>query len=324
MSTAGPPSASTAPPAPISTVPSSLSLPATAGSSKKRSKFVFNCEVVVNELSNLPYVSGFYYVKWRSLYLYLRSIIGLTFPSRTGYTLWQPPRAQQATAGPVGLLVEQQFMIIQVTERHVVWNEPLHASFSNITNDRDLSSAIPDLPHHGIDVSVGVDRDGILMPCELIMVVKQEANGGRDAETVGSVAMNMSEFAAQNQSATKRFLLSDSKLNATLKVSVLMKLTRGSTADFKVPKSVKNEIAALDAIRDLFSASGQNERTSDGQDADDSSAEALVNELASPMSSVRAAFGSLYHGSRIMVDDLSFYDDSEDKRVVEEAFFLAS
>ena len=57
----------------------------------------------------------------------------------------------------------------------------------------------------------------ILLPCEFILVVCQEKSGGKGFERIGLVIINLSEY-ADKRSATRKYLLQDSKINSILRV----------------------------------------------------------------------------------------------------------
>ncbi|KAJ3011014.1 UNVERIFIED_CONTAM: hypothetical protein HDU68_001865 [Siphonaria sp. JEL0065] len=280
---------------------------------KKRTRISFAVECIANELNNLPYVSGYYYLKWR---VYAAGSAGNTAASSSAGGSGARGITHRAT----------------VRDHTVVWNAALATSsavepaLSNTTavNTTDIvapaaaaaavASLNSPLGHSSVEVSMATDRDGYLLPCELLLVVKQEANGGRGAENVGSVTINLSELANQSQPTVKRYLLQESKVNSTLKVTISMKLTKGLFSDYKLPASTPkvDNIISLEVIRDMFSAEGQ--KTNLHNTLKDSET-LLTPSEADPGSSASSA---LALGATSV--DLSFYDETDDFRVVETIF----
>ena len=97
------------------------------------------------------------------------------------------------------------------------------------------------------EINVSIGRDGVLNPCELQISVKQEVNEGRSTEKVGSVQLNLSEFAGERM-VTKKILLRDSNVNSVLKMTIDMKLLKGDPS-FLVPRSTfAEDIVDLEKI----------------------------------------------------------------------------
>ncbi|KAG2174223.1 hypothetical protein INT43_004244 [Umbelopsis isabellina] len=88
-----------------------------------------------------------------------------------------------------------------------------------------------------------VGKDNILAPCDLKLEVFQELNGGKDTHTIGTLTLNLSEYAGSG-TTTRRYLLDDCKFNSTLKLSI--RLFQKSDADIKyeVPPLKKQQIFA--------------------------------------------------------------------------------
>ncbi|KAJ3081689.1 Transducin (beta)-like 3 [Rhizoclosmatium hyalinum] len=165
-------------------------------------------------------------------------------------------------------------------------------------------------PAAAFEVVLTTDRDGVLSPCELVLVIKQELNAGRAVENVGSVTINLADFAAHQIPVERRYLLQESKVNATLKVTIAMKLTKGLMSDFKVPASaskIDKNVISMEAIRELFSAHDSNSNI-EAKDADPRSPSTPKDDKSSSVSSSIALIGA-------QQVDLSFYDESEDIRI---------
>ncbi|KAJ3119142.1 hypothetical protein HK100_000466 [Physocladia obscura] len=331
---------------------------AAAAAAKKRSRLGFACECIVHELNNLPYVSGFYYVKWRIH-------TGIVAPAAV------PSSAAGGYSGTRGVTHRAT-----VRDHTVVWNALLSSTNTVENNNSNNTTANagaaadqdPQRANHGaIDLSIGTDRDGLLAPCELILVVKQEANGGRDAETVGSVAINLSDLAGFQQqmqapTTVRRFLLHESKLNATLKVSISMKLVRGSPSDFVVPPMQQQHTAgphrsgiaggsgaggangmggqdtiSMEAIRDVFTHNNSSNSFGSHSTGIYTSRPTNINNIGSSANFDQyhhyhnprgggSGFGAPRLSSTLsgslgdIYRDLKFYDDSEDIQIVDEIF----
>jgi hypothetical protein len=76
------------------------------------------------------------------------------------------------------------------------------------------------------ETNISLGRDNILNPCELTISIKQETNEGKTSEKIGSVVLNLSEFAGERM-VTKKLLLRDSNVNSILRISLDMKLLKG-------------------------------------------------------------------------------------------------
>ncbi|KAI9703657.1 MAG: hypothetical protein M1836_007427 [Candelina mexicana] len=85
-----------------------------------------------------------------------------------------------------------------------------------------------------IPVRLTIDRNGMLQDCEIHLEVLQEyssgAKGGRIA--LGNVKLNLAEYvegtdADGEEGITRRYLMQDSKINSTLKITIIMKQIEG-------------------------------------------------------------------------------------------------
>ncbi|KAI9349084.1 hypothetical protein BDR26DRAFT_891902 [Obelidium mucronatum] len=296
---------------------------------KKRARISFAVECIVNELNNLPYVSGYYYLKWR---VYAAGSAGNTAASSAG------------GSGARGITHRAT-----VRDHTVVWNAALATAAA--AAESDAAAAASPGAHSSVEVVMATDRDGFLLPCELLLVVKQvalnaechlqEANGGRGAENVGSVTINLSELANQTHPTVKRYLLQESKVNSTLKVfliavasskgsetpprqvTISMKLIKGLSSDFKLPATTSkiDNIISLEVIRDMFSAEGQKSNlTSTMKDSETLLTPVnRVLELDKSELDQETSLSSVTSLGATAVD-LSFYDESEDIRIVDNIF----
>lgn len=90
-----------------------------------------------------------------------------------------------------------------------------------------------------IPVRLVVDKNGMLQESWIeIEVVQEYSAGGRGERiTLGNVKLNLAEYVEQSEMAsaddddnmgiTRRYLMQDSKINSTLKISIYMKQTEG-------------------------------------------------------------------------------------------------
>jgi hypothetical protein len=87
---------------------------------------------------------------------------------------------------------------------------------------------------------VSIGRNGMLSERMLIMEVWVELNAGRDRLRIGNVAVNLSEYASV-ASETRRYLLQESKMNSTVKVTISVVHTEGSK-DYSTPPLKKAQM----------------------------------------------------------------------------------
>ena len=79
-------------------------------------------------------------------------------------------------------------------------------------------------------IRMTIDRTGMLNETNLVLEVLQEtSNGGKDERVpLGTVKLNLAEYVAVDKE-TRRYLLQDSKINSTIKVSVALTQLSGDT-----------------------------------------------------------------------------------------------
>ncbi|KAJ3168227.1 hypothetical protein HDU88_001666 [Geranomyces variabilis] len=184
----------------------------------KSRKVRFEASVLLHDMSNLPYVSGLYFVKWKL---------------KNGGT------AEGATAKTV------------VKDHTVTWEQPFPLSLQMV-----------------------IGKDGVLLPCELVLSVKQTVNAGKSTEDVGMVTLNLAEYAptggtsgggggaaangapgaTRSTSTSRRYLLQESRVNSIMRVTVAMKLVKGD-ATFKVPEITARDLST-EGLRNVFSDHG--------------------------------------------------------------------
>ncbi|KAJ3216696.1 hypothetical protein HDU67_009128 [Dinochytrium kinnereticum] len=157
-----------------------------------RKKVVFQADCHLLDLVNLPYVSGFYFAKWK-----------LKGTNARGVT-------QRAT----------------VKDHTVVWN----ASFA-------------------VEATIFLGKDGVLLPCELLLYIKQEVNGGRSSEDLGMISINLAEY-ADSRSSLRKHLLQDARVNSVVRVKIEMKLLKGDPI-YAVPNLEKRDMS-IEQIRDFI------------------------------------------------------------------------
>ncbi|KAF9077485.1 hypothetical protein BDP27DRAFT_1311123 [Rhodocollybia butyracea] len=109
---------------------------------------------------------------------------------------------------------------------------------------------------HGLDVIIKMDVDretSELLPNEFKLVIMQRViSGDPDAPKnprLGALYLNLSEYAGVGKEVTRRYLLSDSKMNATIKLTILLEHVGGDT-NYIAPLLPKGEI--LNGVTDLL------------------------------------------------------------------------
>ncbi|RHZ44755.1 hypothetical protein Glove_709g20 [Diversispora epigaea] len=147
-------------------------------------KVEFEIEVIIHDLTNIPLVTGLYYVKWK---------------------LKNSEKPQSSTERS------------PIKDHSVFWNYKLRNT-----------------------IQLVIGKDGYLMPCELRLTIKQELSGVKEINNIGRLSLNISEYVGSN-SMTRRYLLQDSKINSTLKLTINTKQTFGDVV-FKVPLLKKTQI----------------------------------------------------------------------------------
>ncbi|KAJ3056222.1 hypothetical protein HK097_007705 [Rhizophlyctis rosea] len=167
----------------------------------KSRKVRFHVQCILHDLTNLPYVSGLYFARWK-----LRS-----GGSAAGAT-------QRAT----------------VKDHIVNWD----SAFT-------------------LEANMVIGKDGVLLPCELLLHIKQVVNGGRSTEDVGMVTVNLAEFAG-DRSTTRRYLLQEAGVNSIVKLTIDMQLTKGEPS-YKVPEPSKRDIS-LEGIRGILADEREEEK----------------------------------------------------------------
>ncbi|KAI8801717.1 N-terminal C2 in EEIG1 and EHBP1 proteins-domain-containing protein [Cladochytrium replicatum] len=186
----------------------------------KSRKASFECSVLIAELANLPFVSGQYFVKWK-------------------------------LKGPTIVRGVSQRETVRM--HSVVWNFPLV-----------------------LEPTLTVGKDGILLPCELQLTVKQvssllpsipfrdirdrheciltlfvqEVNNGKSSEDIGSITINLAEFARSNE-VNRRILLQDSKVNSVLRVVISMSFLKGDS-QFSLPPITNRHSISIENIRGVL------------------------------------------------------------------------
>ncbi|KAG0129546.1 hypothetical protein HOY82DRAFT_540662 [Tuber indicum] len=83
------------------------------------------------------------------------------------------------------------------------------------------------------NVRMTVDRSGMLQELPIVFEVIQEYAGARERIALGSVTLNLAEYTRVNKE-TRRYLMQDSKINSTLKVSISLEQT-GGDPNFESP-----------------------------------------------------------------------------------------
>ncbi|MCJ1407790.1 hypothetical protein MMC19_001861 [Ptychographa xylographoides] len=119
---------------------------------------------------------------------------------------------------------------------YIKWHLPSSASAEH--RGRTLKAIIKDHKVHWdyekkIPVKLTVDKNGLLQDFEINFEVLQEYSSGARGERIllGNVKLNLAEYVEGSDDSedgiTRRYLMQDSKINSTLKTSILMKQIDG-------------------------------------------------------------------------------------------------
>jgi hypothetical protein len=228
----------------------------------------------VEQLSNVPLVSGQFGVRWKFKNVHgsaglLSKMKSRSASSATGLGMRKEQTKEQAMAPPE-ILVHSEPGLRASVDEHDTLSE---GRPSTSVYGQFLSSSPPDTPvpksatpmivkgpsmsserrgeargitdwmslknysvrwDHNVDVLVQMDihrETGDLLPCELKLVVMQRVvHGDLNAPhqpRLGAIYLNLAEYACQG-SVTRRYLLRESKTNATLKVCICVFLNEQS------------------------------------------------------------------------------------------------
>ncbi|KAI9258495.1 N-terminal C2 in EEIG1 and EHBP1 proteins-domain-containing protein [Sporodiniella umbellata] len=151
----------------------------------KQRKVDFSIQLTLHDLSNVPLVSGLYYVKWR-----LKNAA-----QSSGSTVSSPIR-----------------------DHDIFWDHSIHT-----------------LAH------LVISKENILGPCELKLQVFQEVGGTNTIVSVGSLKVNLSEYANHGR-INSRFLLDDCKFNSTIKISFRLDQVTETDISYQNPPLEKQQI----------------------------------------------------------------------------------
>ncbi|KAI9015669.1 EEIG1/EHBP1 N-terminal domain-containing protein [Phycomyces nitens] len=102
---------------------------------------------------------------------------------------------------------------------HIRWRMK-HASHTNGSTQRAPIKDHSIYWNHPIStmVQLVIDKQHVLSQCEFKLEIYQELGSGKEAEMIGSLAVNLAEYATTGLT-TRRYLLDQCKFNSTLKVN---------------------------------------------------------------------------------------------------------
>ncbi|KAG0736859.1 hypothetical protein G6F57_007210 [Rhizopus arrhizus] len=125
---------------------------------------------------------------------------------------------------------------------HVKWKlkNASHASGSTMSSPiRDhvivWSHPINSLAH------LVIAKDNILGPCEFKLQVFQEIGGTKDIVFIGSLTINLSEY-ANTGLTSRRYLLDECKFNSTIKLSFRLDQVTESAVPYNIPPLKKQQM----------------------------------------------------------------------------------
>ncbi|KAJ3359661.1 hypothetical protein GGF32_009111 [Allomyces javanicus] len=192
----------------------------------KSRQLTFAATVTIHSLDQVPMLSGTFYAKLKL--------------SRTN-TSWPTVNAANTSASSTALDTLSP-VPLGPTPPHSGGHGGFHyAGQSNTSANPTTSSPRTQLRDHSVrwdwtcafDVHMVKDDDGMLEPMPMTVVVKQFKAEENVTERVGVVKLDLAPFAGA-RSTTRRFLLQESKINSTVKVTIAMNLIKGDPM-FKVP-----------------------------------------------------------------------------------------
>ena len=104
----------------------------------------------------------------------------------------------------------------------------------NALNEQKGATAAVNVKDHAVHwnsvftlkITMVLDKDNSLMPCMLHLNVKKDMVGGKKSESIGCVDVDLAEY-AQSKFSTRQYLLQQSKMNSTLKITVQMTQIQG-------------------------------------------------------------------------------------------------
>lgn len=138
----------------------------------------FELTILIQDLTNVPLVSGLYFVKWK-----------IKNAGQSGSTV----RQVYYTRLHKRICALTSWYRAPIRDHCIYWGHPI--------------SAMAELV---------VSKQHMLGPCELKLEVYQEL-GGKDTILIGDLTINLSEY-ANSGLTTRRYLLDDCKFNSTIKV----------------------------------------------------------------------------------------------------------
>ncbi|KNE56758.1 hypothetical protein AMAG_02535 [Allomyces macrogynus ATCC 38327] len=190
----------------------------------KSRQLTFAATVTIHSLDQVPMLSGTFYAKLKL--------------SRTN-TSWPTANATNSSASNTAL---DHLAPAPLGPAPPHSGAGLHyAGQSSTSTTPTTSSPRTQLRDHSVrwdwtcafDVHMVKDDDGMLEPMPMTVVVKQYKAEENATERVGVVKLDLAPFAGA-RSTTRRFLLQESKINSTVKVTIAMNLIKGVPM-FKVP-----------------------------------------------------------------------------------------
>ncbi|KAI8640339.1 EEIG1/EHBP1 N-terminal domain-containing protein [Parasitella parasitica] len=143
----------------------------------KDRKIDFELTILIQDLTNVPLVSGLYYVKWKL--------------KNAAHTSGSTARAP-------------------IRDHCIFWGHPISTMAQLI-----------------------VSKQKVLGSCEFRLEVYQELGGSRDTIPIGSLTINLSEYASSGLT-TRRYLLDKCKFNSTIKLSIKVDKKSHSSTEFEM------------------------------------------------------------------------------------------
>ncbi len=105
-----------------------------------------------------------------------------------------------------------------------------------------------------------IGKDGYLQPCDIVIQVKQEVNGGKGVSDLGNVVIDLSECInpvksnSTSSSVTRKYLLQQAKVNSAIRVTIKADIIKGQENTFNVRDAAKLD-SSIDGLKNLLNDS---------------------------------------------------------------------
>eukprot|EP00158_Paraphelidium_tribonemae_P008577 Partr_v1_DN28616_c3_g1_i2_m49407 putative Conserved hypothetical protein len=105
-----------------------------------------------------------------------------------------------------------------------------------------------------------IGKDSVLTPCDLSINIKKEANAGKKPESIGKVRLDLAEFAGTKFNS-REYLLQQSKMNSTLRISVILRQMNGDPL-YRIPEDRNQQDIKNQGLRNMLRGAADDEFSS--------------------------------------------------------------